>query len=46
MPWVWKCLLIERSEREKGKGPTHSLKEFQHLEIRWKMSQQKRIRKR
>lgn len=33
---MWKCLLIRRTEREKGKGPGHSLKEFQHLEISWK----------
>ena len=46
MPWVWKRLLIERSEHEKGKGPGHSRKELQHLEIRWKMSQQRRLRKR
>lgn len=46
MTWVWKSLFIERSEREKGKGPGHSLKELQHLEIRWKISQERRLRKR
>lgn len=46
MPWVWTSLLIEGSEREKGKEPRHSLKELQHLEIMWTMSQQKRLRKR
>lgn len=43
---MWKSLFIEGSEREKGKRPRHSLKELQHLEIMWKMSQQKRLRKR
>lgn len=45
MPWVWKSLLRDLSH-EKGKGPGHSLKELQHLEIKWKINQERRLRKR
>lgn len=37
-------LLIERWEREKGKGPGHSPRNA-NREIRWKTSQQSRLRK-